>query len=433
MSTVDTAGYATPWAALGQRWGHPWHSMCSYLGTFPPALARSLIAMFTEPGDVVMDPFSGRGTTLLEARLLGRTPIASDLSPIAVALSRAKNTSVDHEGITNRIEELASGYDRLLHLPEAQVQPDEVQLIFHPGTLAQLCFLRRRLVNSRDPVDEFLVGALLGIMHGSERQDGTSSYASISMPNTFSMAPNYVRRFVATKQLNRAERDVFYILKQKAQRLFRESPPKEYEGTVTFADAKLLEGYTEMKQYEGRVKLVLTSPPYLDVVNYAKLNWIRCWLLERLQGDGGTHRLDDKLTLPEWLMFLELVVAGLKPYLTEDGVVVIVVGDVAKPGRSYISLARELIQRIVHNGTFPYVGCLDDYMGSEGKTTRIWRDSRGRATEVDRMIVLSNKVPTVNVRELVPALGLSDVEALGEFAVDGESMAGAARAFCAIE
>ena len=92
-------------------------------------------------------------------------------------------------------------------------------LIFHPRTLAQLCYLRLVLIDSENAIDEFIVGAILGIMHGGERKDGTSGYLSISMPNTFSMSPEYVRRFVQTKQLNREFRDVFQLLREKTIRV----------------------------------------------------------------------------------------------------------------------------------------------------------------------------------------------------------------------
>ncbi len=95
-----------PWSQLPQRWGHPWHSMCSYLGAFPASVARSWISMLSEKGDIVLDPFVGRGTTLLEARLMGRMPLVADLNPIAVALTRAKNSTVRLDDILLRIDDL---------------------------------------------------------------------------------------------------------------------------------------------------------------------------------------------------------------------------------------------------------------------------------------------------------------------------------------
>lgn len=397
----------TPWAQLGQRWGHPWHAMCSYLGTFPASLARAIISLLSLPGDNIMDPFSGRGTTLLEGRIMQRRALVSDLNPMAVALSRAKNADVTVEEALSEIEALKSAYDRVMCLAEAHVQNDDIQLIYSPETLAQLCYLRRRLVKSHSDAREFLLGALLGVMHGAERQDGTSAYASISMPNTFSMAPNYVRRFVETRQLNRIGRDVFAILGEKVERLYKAEPPIGNKGIVTVCDAKQLTHNPDMVEYHGKVKLVVTSPPYLGVVNYAKQNWIRNWLLEPAEFFGREADLDDNLTLPAWLDFIETTIEELKTFLTPDGVIVLIVGDVAS-AKSHINLARHLIQRMQHDKVFSYVGVLDDYIGHDIKTTRIWKETKGKATATDRLIVLSNEEPHFNVASMAESLGIAE-------------------------
>lgn len=413
----------TPWAHLGQRWGHPWHAMCSYLGTFPAALSRSMISLLSTPGDRVMDPFSGRGTTLLEARLSNRHALASDLNPMAIALSLAKNAEVTLEQALGEVEVLRASYDRLTYLPEAQVQPDDILLIYSPETLAQLCYLRRKLVHSSSEVRAFLLGALLGIMHGAERQDGTSAYASISMPNTFSMSPNYVRRFVETNQLIRVGRDVFDILRSKVERLFKEYFTPGKKGVVVPCDAKKLSQCPELAEYIGTVKLVVTSPPYLGIVNYAKQNWIRNWLLQKADYYGMEAGLDDDLTLGAWLDFVETVLAELKKFLSPDGTVVFVIGDVAKAKKSHLNLARHLIQRLEHDKAFSYIGAFDDRMGHDIKTTRIWKDTKGKATSVDRILILSNQTPVFNVSALVQDLRIEAENLLALSNIDARVLA----------
>lgn len=403
LSGIGPSEISTPWSGLGQRWGHLWHKMCSYLGTYPPSLARAALSLFSDAGDIVLDPFSGRGTTLLEARLTGRRAYASDLNPIALALSRAKSASISYEAAVEKIAELRDGYDCVLYRPEAQTQPEQVQIIFHPGTLAQLCYLRNLLVDSVDLVDAFLLGCLLGIMHGAERQDGSSAYASISMPNTFSMSPNYVRKYVAENRLNRVERDVFSMLEDKVRRLASDPAPQGCDAHVNACDAKDLASCEGLQAVAGRVNLIVTSPPYLDVVNYAKQNWIRNWLLE----EGSTSRLaknlDDDLNLSEWMGFSSLVLDHMMKVLSPSGVIVFVVGDVVRPGKGSISLAREFIRRVAHDGHFGFVGCLDDHIGSDIKTTRIWAETKGRATQMDRIIVLARNEPDIRVDQLSPA------------------------------
>lgn len=399
MSEPDVTSAGLPWSTVSQRWGHPWHSMCSYLGAFPAALARSFITMLTDEGDLVLDPFSGRGTTLLEARLTGRVPLASDLNPIAVALTRAKNANVTLEAVQVRISELEDGYDALLYGPEAQVQPDQIHLIFHPRTLAQLCYLRRRLHEPKQDTDAFLVGAVLGIMHGAERKDGSSAYASISMPNTFSMSPDYVRRFVASNRLQRADRDVFQLLRERVQWLFRDDVGLSHPGSVARADARRLSEVEAFSHAAGRVRLVLTSPPYLDVVNYARQNWIRTWFL-REDPEDISQDLDDNLTLGAWTELATDMIRQLQHFLANDGVGVFVIGDVAKSSRTVVSLAREFLRLLYHDGSFQYIGCLSDRLQSEAKTTRIWKDTRGKATAVDRVVIVANQMPHFRVERL---------------------------------
>lgn len=395
----------SPWSSLNTNWGHPWHRMCSYLGTFPACLSRTLIELLSDPGDVIMDPFSGRGTTILEARLSGRSALGSDLNPIAVALSRAKASTTSLEVCKQRIGELERKYDAFLYLPEAHVQSDDIQLIYSPRTLAQLCYLRRELSNSLNDTDKFLIGVVLGIMHGKERNDGSSAYASISMPNTFSMSPAYVQKYVETRILNRTSRNVFNLLRHKTERLFSIKPPAQLEYVVNSSDVKSLSTNKSFSSYLGKVKLIITSPPYLGVVNYAKQNWIRNWFLELDPNFESGEDLDDELTLEKWLSFADTAIGELKPFLTPDGVIAFVVGDVSKPTGGFVSLARELIQRIQHQNMFNYVGCIVDDIESANKTTRIWKETRGNATNIDRVVLMSDKQPSFNYDQLVTSIG----------------------------
>ncbi len=74
---------------------HPAHKIHSFPAKFPPQLPRKFILALTEPGDVVLDPMMGSGTTLLESFLLGRQAIGIDIDPVAILLSRVKNQIPD--------------------------------------------------------------------------------------------------------------------------------------------------------------------------------------------------------------------------------------------------------------------------------------------------------------------------------------------------
>ncbi len=392
MAITALDKFITPWANQSAREFDSWHSMCSYLGAFPPPLANYFIKYFTKKGEIVFDPFSGRGTTALEARILNRKSIATDLNPIALALSRAKNNSLTKVEIFKRIEELETKYDSSLYQQEAKAQPEEVHLIFHPRTLAQLCYLRRKILKSENPIDQYLVGISLGILHGGERANGTSGYASIDMPNTFSMSPDYVRKFVQTNNLNRLFHDVFKLLREKTERLYKKHSGLKQSGIVVKADAKKLSEVEELNPFLKKVSLILTSPPYLGIVNYAKQNWIRSWFLNE-DPLKVSEELDDDLNLEEWINFSKSVVIELKKFLKKDGVAVFIIGDVAKSKTSVIPLAREFALMIRDQKIFKNVWCINDAIADTDKTTRIWADTKGNATATDRVVFLSDINP----------------------------------------
>lgn len=82
---VEAASDTTPVAGLT-------HNFYRYPARFSPKLARAAIEAFTEPGDLVLDPFVGGGTTLVEAMVLGRHAIGADISSLATFVSEVKTT-----------------------------------------------------------------------------------------------------------------------------------------------------------------------------------------------------------------------------------------------------------------------------------------------------------------------------------------------------
>lgn len=79
----------------GQDSGYASHNFHSFPAKFPPQLPHKFIQSLTAPGDAVLDPMVGSGTTLLEAFLLGRWGIGFDIDPLALLLTQTKATSLD--------------------------------------------------------------------------------------------------------------------------------------------------------------------------------------------------------------------------------------------------------------------------------------------------------------------------------------------------
>ena len=97
---------APEWKTQQRLWGHSLHPMCSYLASFPAALAHAFIARYSRPGDVVLDPFSGRGTVPLQAAAEGRIGVGNDLNPFAHLLTASKVQPATRPAATTRLTQL---------------------------------------------------------------------------------------------------------------------------------------------------------------------------------------------------------------------------------------------------------------------------------------------------------------------------------------
>jgi site-specific DNA-methyltransferase (adenine-specific) len=347
------------------------------MAMFPPAIPHFFIRWLTERNDVVYDPFSGRGTTALEACLLSRVGLGSDANPMAWTLTSAKCAPPSRESLLRRIRGLN---DRISWRLNARV-PDKIAMLFHPTTLSQLVWLQNHL-SFRRKEDRFIYAILLGILHANARADGTPRGLTVSMPNTFAMAPNYVEKYVSHHSLVAPEVDVLNAVVSRISRLTL--PSEEFgDGRCWMQDARQC---LDWPKDVPKAKLIFASPPYLQVMKYGKMNWIRLWLL------GHEPRAVDKelfssASLPKYLDFMSTVLTQLSRRVRSDGYVCLVIGDVRK-GNATINLARAVVQHSVPRTQLRPLALLNDHLPVEHKVSRIWGKTRGRATKTDRILIL---------------------------------------------
>jgi site-specific DNA-methyltransferase (adenine-specific) len=415
---------APEWKDQARLWGPALHPMCSYLASFPAALAHAFVGRYSRRGDVVLDPFSGRGTTPLQACAEGRIGVGNDLNPLAHLLTAAKvEPATPAEAATRltglRLAWAASAADWLelarqvaherdaalagadegpptlvpaagSRAPRTRVErvPREVAVAFHERTLAQLLHVRTALDLS-DRVDRFLAAGLTGILHGK-----SASYLSELMPNTFSMAPRYVREFAARTAFASPERDVFGGLEKKVARLHREPLPRT-TGLALLGDARdagsRVRPALRERGLPDRARLVVTSPPYLRVVKYGYYNWLRTWFVGE-DSRAIDAALDDAHHREPYLVFLREVLADLRTALTDDAIVVLVIGDVemdrGRPLRGAVGLAEQVWERAAEPEGYRLAGVARDDVAAGRKMTKLWGAEAGRATKTDRILVL---------------------------------------------
>jgi DNA modification methylase len=304
---------------------HPVQGIMARTGSFPLRVAVDLLAEYGSSSGVVLDPFCGKGTTLLAARLLRLSAFGLDVAPEAVICSSAKLLNIDLEHLLIYISRL-----RIKGAGSLNEVPSSVKVFFHRKTLRQILSIRDALI--RDAMSKeretrsnavFTLAILLGIAHGH------ASYSlSISSAHAFSMAPDYVARYAALNGLEAPIRDVKSCLIQKAHRCLDVALPEPVEGEVRLGSS--LNCSSVFPELVGKVDLILTSPPYLNRQTYAKDNWLRLWLLgydhkaiRRNYIETGSPRL--------YRQYMEKVFMEFAALLKNGGRLICIAGDVALP------------------------------------------------------------------------------------------------------
>ena len=115
MSPLRTATENISADALSQSWEYTdvdtqylTHNIHRYSGKFIPQIAARAISLLTQPGQLVVDPYCGSGTTLLESALLGRRSIGIDLNPLAVLIAKVKTTPICEEELNGLVHKLGN-------------------------------------------------------------------------------------------------------------------------------------------------------------------------------------------------------------------------------------------------------------------------------------------------------------------------------------
>jgi hypothetical protein len=243
--------------------------ICAYFTMFPLRFPYRLLQRHASPGDLVLDPFCGRGTTNYAARLLGLDNVGLDSSPVAVAIAAAKTVAVTPERVLE-------AYDALLAATPGVPTPQGEfwRWCFTPRVLDVLARLRAALLTQcTSPEQVALRAIVLGALHGP-RNKGAASHCSNQSPRTYAPKPAYAVRFWQQRDLMPPDVDVREVIRVRAERYYaRERTPAR--GRVLLADSRTLGAQHLPRPTEW----VVCSPPYYGLRTYLPDQWLRLWFL----------------------------------------------------------------------------------------------------------------------------------------------------------
>jgi DNA modification methylase len=249
-----------------RNWGHPLHSVCSYSGKMKPGLAYHLVSCFSEPGDVILDPFSGSGTIPFEGALSGRSAYGLDISLLSVAISNAKLLRTTRDGVARLLGELERWIEDRTPTDTVYAAAEKVHFnqsigeYFHERTYAEILSARRFFASNREDSPEWylVLACMLHILHGNR-------------PYALSRRSHPITPYAPTGP--RIYKPLIRKLSDKINRSLAASyPPGFPAGRCYQADV-----FEPWPSNIRDVDAIITSPPFFDSTRFYMTNWMRFW------------------------------------------------------------------------------------------------------------------------------------------------------------
>jgi len=307
------------WTAK-QRQMHSLHYALSYRASFKPELPDFFIRKFSQPNDLVGDPFSGRGTTVLQAALLGRQGVGNDVNPLSERITNPKIHPVNVESLEKRLEKIA------LDQPRDLSREEDMSMFYHPDTYKEILNLRDYLDTHHDPIDRFIEMIAISRLHGhSPGFFSAYSFPQISIPKSNQIKINH------TRGVEPDYREVKSRILKKAKNSLKDGRLDEIlscgkKSILTTGDSRQLTDWPDES-----VNLVVTSPPFLNQVDYILDTWIETWFCRIDSAEMG-KKIVQTPDLEEWTQFISDTLNELHRKLVPGGHVAMEVGDIRYQG-----------------------------------------------------------------------------------------------------
>jgi hypothetical protein len=244
-----------------------WSAVGPYYAMMPSSFAFQQIEELTDEGDVVLDPFCGRGTVPFAAAALGRSFFGIEIFPVGWVYSAAKCDPATEKRVLRRLAEVAK------MRPHSVEDSEFFRLAYCPRTLRFLCAAREHLDWHRNKTDRTLMALILICLH-DKRGEGLSN----QMRQTKALHPSYaVRWWKRHRKSEPPDNDPIELMETKIRwRYAKGTPSVSSTGKIYLGDCtRILPKASRI----ANVKLLFTSPPYLGVTNYYADQWLRNWML----------------------------------------------------------------------------------------------------------------------------------------------------------
>lgn len=296
-----------------------WAGVGPYYAMFPIPFADKIVQRYTQPGDVVLDPFAGRGTSIFSAATHGRGAIGVEINPVGWVYARTKLDPAERDDVEARLEELGRRARRFGKLADGL--PAFFSSCFARRVREFLVAARELLDWRKSRVDRTTMALLLVHLHG-KREFSLSN----QMRQAKSLYPDYAIRWWRERRLRPPDLEPVKFMVGKLDWRYARGTPEVAPSSVYLGDSTTrLKDIARRRDAGGSpaASLLFTSPPYYSVTNYHHDQWLRLWLLGGAPnalrtGERSRGKFDNR---PEYRSLLLRVFQASASLLAKDAVV----------------------------------------------------------------------------------------------------------------
>jgi len=361
-----------------QRQAHSLHEI-SYRACYKPQLPRFFIERLSRPGDAVYDPFMGRGTTQLEAFLLGRKPLGNDINPLSKVLLAPRLSPP----LISDIERRLGGID----LSESAENNTELLAFYHVDTLKEIIalkeyFLKREQLGTLDSIDAWIRMVAINRLSGHS----PGFFSVYTLPPNQAVSVKRQLKINETREQIPEYKDIRSRIIKKSKSLLKDWNGARLNEFTHDLSSQLTNSNAESvsRIATSSTQLVVTSPPFLDVVNYQADNWLRCWFIGI---DSSEINISQFKKIADWESTMTAVLKDLKRIIKPGGYIAFEVGEVRN---GTVLLEENVIRCGVKAGLEPVIILINSQEFT--KTANAWGvDNSKKGTNTNRIVVFEQR------------------------------------------
>ena len=355
-----------------QRAGHALHEI-SYRACFKPQLPEFFIKRLTKPSDVIYDPFMGRGTTPIQAALMERHAVGNDANPISIMMTRPRLNTPRLSDIDARLDEVD------WNAAESAERDEGFTVFYHPSTLRQIVSLRtwlrdREVAETFDVVDDWIRLVAMSRLTGHS----PGFFSVYTLPPNQAASIESQARINTRRNQSPPERDVKELILRKTRSLLRHGGLHGHQPELSCGDVRMTAHIRT-----DSVDLVVTSPPFLDVVDYQTDNHVRAWFADV---DIDSLPIATPSSTSDWQLFTAETLRELCRVVRPGGVICYEVGEV----RNATIKLEDLVYAAIRDADLPVevIGVLVNQQ-EFSKTSNVWGITNNRkGTNTNRVVMM---------------------------------------------